>query len=208
MLVVPTNGKDAVYGTNPLAFSCPSANEIPIHFDMATSTVPKGKLEVYDRLNKKIPLGWAVDANGKPTDDAGAVLKNFVAQNGGGLMPLGGYKGFGLGILVEILSGVLSGSAFGTDTYQSKYPNLGHFFLAFDISKFMKLEDFETRIKELSRQLKSVSQVGKEVEIPGEKSFASHAYNTQHGVPIDEPVRENLIAIGEEFGIEIAGKFF
>lgn len=208
VLVVPTNGKDAVYGTNPLAFSCPSANEDPVHFDMATSTVPRGKLEVYERLNKKIPLDWAVDANGKPTNDPGLVLKNFITRSGGGLMPLGGYKGFGLGMLVEILSGVLSGSAFGTDTYKGDYPNLGHFFLAFDVSKFMKLEDFETRIQALSRQLKSVAQDGKEVEIPGEGSFRSLRYNMEHGVPIDDPVRVNLIEIGKEFGIEIAGKFF
>lgn len=208
VLVVPTGGKDAVYGTNPLAFSCPSGNGTPVHFDMATSTVPRGKLEVYDRLNKKMPLGWAVDEHGNDTDNPGHVLKNFLTRNGGGLMPLGGYKGFGLGLLVEILSGVLSGSDFGTHTYQGQYPNLGHFFLAFDISKFMPLDDFKSRIVELSNQLKSVSQTDKEVEIPGEASFKSLQYNMKNGIPIDAPVQKNLIELGQEFEIEITDKFF
>jgi L-2-hydroxycarboxylate dehydrogenase (NAD+) len=208
VLVVPTNGKDAVYGTNPIAFSCPSGSTNPIHFDMATSTVPRGKLEVYERLGKKMPLDWAVDENGDQTDDPTRVLKNFLTRSGGGLMPLGGYKGFGMGLLVEILSGVLSGSAFGMDTYKGKYPNLGHFFLAFDVSKFMSIEDFKTRMIELTRQLKSVSQPDKEVQMPGERSFKAFKYNTEHGVPIDDPVRKNLIEIGKEFGIDIEDKFF
>ena len=90
VLVVPTFGRDAMYGTNPIALAVPAGEEQPFVIDMATSTVPRGKIEVYDRLEKALPLGWATDEKGLPTNDARLVLDNFVKLAGGGLLPLGG----------------------------------------------------------------------------------------------------------------------
>jgi L-2-hydroxycarboxylate dehydrogenase (NAD+) len=114
VLVVPTFSRDALLGTNPIAVAAPAGQERAFVLDMATSTVPRGKLEVYDRMEKPIPLGWATDEQGIPTADAQQVLENFKARAGGGLLPLGGageefggHKGYGLALLVDILCGVL-----------------------------------------------------------------------------------------------------
>src|SRR5436309_1989461 len=87
--VVPTFGRDAILGTNPIAIAIPCEGE-PFLFDAATSVVPRGKLEVYDRLGKSMPLGWAVDARGKGTANAREVLDNLIKRRGGGILPLGG----------------------------------------------------------------------------------------------------------------------
>ena len=86
---VPTFGRDAMLGTNPIAIAMP-ADPVPFYFDAATSVVTRGKLEVYNKLGKPMPEGWALDAKGHPTTDAADVLKNIAAKNGGGIMPLGG----------------------------------------------------------------------------------------------------------------------
>lgn len=87
VLVVPTFGRDAMYGTNPIALAVPAGEERPVVIDMATSTVPRGKLEVYQRQGKQMPLGWATDERGLPTTDPDLVLSNFQKRAGGGLLP-------------------------------------------------------------------------------------------------------------------------
>jgi len=112
-LVVPTGGRKAVIGTNPIAVAIPAGKERPWVLDMATSVVPRGKLEVYARKNKPMPLGWAVDETGQPTTDAQRVLDALTARLGGGILPLGGtalfsgYKGYNLSVMVDLLCGVL-----------------------------------------------------------------------------------------------------
>jgi len=119
VLVVPTFGRDALLGTNPIAMAIPAGEELPYVLDMATSVVPRGKLEVYDRLEKDLPMGWATDESGIATQNPGQVLRNFMSHAGGGLLPLGGegelyggHKGYGLSLMVELLCGVLSGAAY------------------------------------------------------------------------------------------------
>lgn len=126
-LVLPTFGKQAVIGTNPLSFAVPTKSNKPFVLDMATSTVPRGKLEVYNRMNKPIPKSWATDERGYPTTEVAKVLDNMLNRKGGGLLPLGGateemgsHKGYGLSVLVDILSGVLSSGAFGPIIYSNK----------------------------------------------------------------------------------------
>ncbi|MBU0705281.1 MAG: Ldh family oxidoreductase, partial [Chloroflexi bacterium] len=129
VLVVPTFGRDSMLGTNPIAVAAPAGEERPFVLDMATSTVPRGKLEVYNRLEKPIPSGWATDETGAPTDDAGRVLENFKQRASGGLLPLGGagellsgHKGYGLSLWVDIFCAVLSGAAYA-DTVYPKAPD-------------------------------------------------------------------------------------
>ena len=112
VLVIPTFGRDALLGTNPISIVIPAGKERPYVLDMATSTVPRGKLEVYNRMEKDLPSGWATDEKGIPTTDPGRVLKNMLARAGGGLLPLGGageemggHKGYGMMLMVEILTG-------------------------------------------------------------------------------------------------------
>ncbi len=101
-------------GTNPIACAMP-ADPVPFFFDASTSVVTRGKLEVYNKMGKPLPEGWALDKNGHPSTDASDVLKNIVGKKGGGIMPLGGseelpgsHKGYGYAMLAEIFSSILS----------------------------------------------------------------------------------------------------
>jgi LDH2 family malate/lactate/ureidoglycolate dehydrogenase len=116
-LAVPTFGRDSMIGTNPISVMAPAR---PFALDMATTVVPRGKLEVLNRLGKPLPLGWAVDERGIPTTDTARVLDNMTKAAGGGVLPLGGagedlsgHKGYGLSLMVDVLSGVLSGADYG-----------------------------------------------------------------------------------------------
>ncbi|HUW97153.1 MAG TPA: Ldh family oxidoreductase, partial [Anaerolineae bacterium] len=120
-LVVPTFGKDAVLGTNPMSIAVPAGKERPFVLDMATSVITRGKLEEYERHEDPLPQGWATDSSGVPTADAHEVLHNLKDRLGGGILPLGGageqmggHKGYGLALLVDILCGVLPGAAYAT----------------------------------------------------------------------------------------------
>ena len=117
-LCVPTFGRQVMTGTNPLAFAAPADRERAFVLDMSTSVVNRGKIEVYDRLGKKLPVGWAVDRSGQPARDPRSLLDDMFERVGGGILPLGGmgedlggHKGYGLAVMVDILCAVLCGAA-------------------------------------------------------------------------------------------------
>jgi len=186
VLVVPTFGRDAMLGTNPIALAAPAGRERPFVLDMATSTVPRGKLEVYDRQKKPLPLGWATDENGTPTTDAARVLDNMLARRGGGLLPLGGagelmggHKGYGLGVLVDILSAVLSGAAYANLVYPKTADgrplpsNIGHFFGAWRVDAFRPVDEFKAAMDDLQRRLKGTPRAedASRIWVHGEKEY-------------------------------------
>jgi len=215
-LVVPTFGRSAILGTNPIAVAVPAGQERPFVLDMATSVVPRGKLEVYDRKGKAMPLGWATDEKGLSTSDAARVLKNLSARAGGGIVPLGGageefsgYKGYSLALLVDILSGVLPGAGFA-DLIYPKTPegkplpaNVGHFFGAMRVDGFRPLAEFQASMDDIIRRLKhSPKAEGAErIYIAGEKEFEKEADYRQHGVPLFGKVADALKQIGNEVGV-------
>ena len=113
-IMVPTFGRKAMLGSNPIAVAMP-AEPYPFLFDCSTTVVTRGKLEMYNKMGKPLPQGWALGANGQESTDAPDVLANIVAKKGGGIMPLGGnkevngsHKGYGYGMLCEIFSSILS----------------------------------------------------------------------------------------------------
>ncbi len=218
-LVVPTNGADAMLGTNPIAVGAPGENGLDFLLDMATSVVPRGKLEVYDRNRRQMPSGWAVDEKGYDTRNPGHVLANLLSRAGGGILPLGGrgeefsgYKGYGLALLVDVLSGVLSGAAYGPDvdnvrgapgSSPSNAPRVGHFFLALDIVRFMPVEEFRHRLADLFRMLKdSKKALDKSViYVHGEKEQVRARLHEQSGIPLAENVLATLREIAAEAGV-------
>ena len=218
-LVVPTHGADAVLGTNPIAFGAPGGR-LPFLLDMATSVVPRGKLEVADRNRKQIPVGWAVDETGYDSRNPGHVLANMLARVGGGILPLGGrgemysgYKGYGLALMVDVLCGVLSGSAFGWDVDnvgrpvapgEIAAPRVGHFFLALDIARFMPLDEFRGRLDRLFAMLKESKKALDQtvIYVHGEKEAMRASLHERGGVPLADNVFDALRRIAAACGIE------
>jgi L-2-hydroxycarboxylate dehydrogenase (NAD+) len=216
-LVAPTFGRDAMLGTNPIAVAVPAGKEHPFVLDMATSTVPRGKLEVYNRLEKPIPLGWATDETGTPTDDPGRVLENMKQGAGGGLLPLGGagelmsgHKGYGLGLWVDIFCAVLSGAAYA-DTVYPKTPDgkplpskIGHFFGAWRVDGFRPVDEFTLAMDDLQRRLKDAAKAAGErrIYVHGEKEYEEAERRSRDGIPLNPKVAVDLKKIGDEVGVQ------
>jgi len=217
-LVVPTFSRNAMIGTNPIAFAAPTKSERSWVMDLATSVVPSGKLEVYDRTRKKIPLGWATDETGHSTDDPAQVLKNLYRGLGeGGIFPLGGegelhggHKGYGLATMVDVLCGVLSGGNYLRDLKFFKegkpsHPRIGHFFMALDPSYFIDIDSFKTRMDDMIVRLKNAERAEGQgrIFVHGEKEFEEQDQREEKGIPLDDKTIESLIAFSEEFSIDL-----
>jgi LDH2 family malate/lactate/ureidoglycolate dehydrogenase len=216
VLVVPTFSRNAMYGTNPIALAVPAREERPFVMDMATSTVPRGKLEVYHRQEKSLPLGWATDEWGVPTSDAGRVLDNFLKRAGGGLLPLGGageefsgHKGYGMGLMVEILSAVLPGAAFLTSVYPKDAEgkplpaNLGHFFGAWRLDAFRPADAFKADMDRFIRELKAgdLAERATRIYVHGEKEFEEADRRSEQGIPLEAKVETSLRQIAADLGV-------
>ncbi len=215
-LVVPTFGRDAVLGTNPVSIAVPTGEGRPFVLDMATSVVTRGKLEEYERLGKPLLQGWATDRRGVPTDDATDVLRNMKDRLGGGILPLGGageelggHKGYGLAFLVDILCGVLPGAAYASHVYPrdgSGKPlpaNIGHFFGALRVDSFRPLEEFKASMDHIIQTLRgSAKAEGQErIFIHGEKEFEMADERMRDGIPLHPKVAGDLQQMGEELGV-------
>ncbi|MBN1314276.1 MAG: Ldh family oxidoreductase [Anaerolineales bacterium] len=217
VLVVPTFGRNAMLGTNPISVAAPAGKERSFVLDMATSTVPRGKLEVYNRMEKPLPLGWATDAVGEPTTDVAQVLDNFLKLAGGGLLPLGGagelfsgHKGYGLSLLVDILSGVLPGAGYANNIYlkdQNGKPlpaNVGHFFGALRVDGFRPVEEFKANMDDIIQRLKETpkAQNQERIYIHGEKEFEMVESQKKNGIALHPKVIADLQAMASEFDVE------
>jgi LDH2 family malate/lactate/ureidoglycolate dehydrogenase len=198
--VVPTFGRDARFGTNPICFAVPAENERPFVLDMATNTAAAGKLELAVRLGKSIPTGWALNEKAEPTTDP------KVAQRARRLLPLGGsresgsHKGYGLGILVEILCGVLTGTVTALNANQEPR---GHFFGAIDPSSFRPAAEFKRDMDRLIRELKSTPPVEGEsrVYVAGEIEFETAEERAERGIPLHRSVLKGLREVSEQVGV-------
>jgi LDH2 family malate/lactate/ureidoglycolate dehydrogenase len=166
-----------------------------------------------------MPVGWAVDEKGYDTKDPGRVLANLLGRKGGGILPLGGrgeefsgHKGFGLALMVDVLCGVLSGSAFGPDVDnvrgpskpgEKAAPRVGHFFMALDVGRFMPLDDFRERLSRLFAMIKESPKAldKSEIFIHGEKEQVRTRLHLRSGVPLSENVLGALRKIAADFGV-------
>jgi len=198
-LVLPTYGRKRLLGTNPIAFAAPAKEERAFVLDMATSVVPIGRVEVYRRRGEVAPSGWGADSDGLPTPDPDRIM------NGGGLFPLGGpaetggYKGYGLAAMVDVLCGVLAGAAFLTgvlppSTSQTSPSNVGHFLAAIDIDAFRPLDEFKVEMDSFIRQLKeSPKAAGQErIYVAGEKEYLEEEERLRLGIPLNPRVEEDF----------------
>jgi ureidoglycolate dehydrogenase (NAD+) len=195
-IVVPFGGQDALLGTNPIAFAAPTGDE---HFslDMATSASAMGKVLVAQTTGESIPADWGVDANGRPTTDPDAVVA---------LLPLGGAKGYALGMMVEILAGVLSGAAMARDlgnqyVDMDRPQNIGHWMLAIDVAAFMPLTEFTDRMQALATMVRATAAVDPDrpILLPGEPEQRICARRRHEGIPLPPDTVGELTAIGARY---------
>lgn len=208
-ILVPTFGREAMLGTNPIAFSMP-ASPVPFTFDAATTVVPRGKLEVYAKRGGALPDGWAVDELGHPCTDAGRILGNIIAKSGGGILPLGGegegkagYKGYGFAMLCEICTGILSGGL--TSNHVNRTPgrtNICHFFMAVDYGMFGEKEELEAALSEFLRELRDSPKAegAERIYTHGEKEWENRNRVSREGIPVNEKTYEEMRMIGEYTG--------
>jgi len=212
-LGVPTFGRQVMFGTNPLAFAAPADKERGFVLDMSTTVVTRGKVEVYERLEKPLPQGWAVDRRGQPATDAHAMLDDMLRRVGGGILPLGGggmeqggHKGFGLAVMVDILCAVLGGAAFGhaiSDTATTS-ARVSHFFGAIRIDRFRDPAEFRHDMDRLLGELRACppSKGEDRVYFAGLREFEMEDECNRKGVPVLKKSYDELCSIGVAEGVE------
>lgn len=200
--IAPWGGKKAYFGTNPIAFGFPTRREPPVIVDMSSSVVARGKIILAATEGQTIPEGWAIDEEGVETTDAAAALK-------GAVLPLGGAKGYALAMAVEVMSGVLSGAAFGphvNNLYKDDDlpANVGHSFILLDIAHWMSLDDYYTRMEQFLEEVKAVPRAreAEEVFYPGERRYLTYLERAKEGVALPVAVREELDLLAAERGVD------
>lgn len=201
--VVPWGGRVPMFGTNPICVGIPSGQEIPLILDMATSAAARGKIEKAAKEGTKIPGDWAVDECGKPTTDPIAALK-------GALLPFGGPKGYGLSFVVDILSGCLTGAAFGKHVVslypENKRSSLGHFLLVINPDVFIPINEFKASVAKAVQEIKACPTASgvPEVLVPGEIEYRTEQKRLRDGIPIDEETWRMIEELCKETGVKSA----
>jgi LDH2 family malate/lactate/ureidoglycolate dehydrogenase len=212
-LVSPTFSKERMLGTNPIAVAIPAGEQPPFVADFATTTAANGKLEISQRKNMAVPSGWVQDENGNETNDAHAL------KQGGALLPLGGdrehssHKGFMLGSIVDIFSGVLSGANFGpwVPPFPAYVPmpenmpgkGIGHFFGAMRIDAFRTAESFKKDMDLWIIRFRESVPIDNTnpVVIPGDPERIMEQERIHNGIPIPEMIQNELKELGEKFNV-------
>jgi uncharacterized oxidoreductase len=204
--VAPFGGKSKQLGTNPLCFAIPSGEEPPMVLDMATSVWARGKIMVYLARGEELPNDVFMDPDGNPTIDPSWYTKGGVLRNLGG--EIAGYKGFGLSLLVEILTGALTeGGVSNSEEYRSRpfYGGNGIFMMAIDVGKITELEMFKKRVDNLLRTVKtSPTAPGyDEILIPGEPERIKKEKRLREGIFIEDNTWSKLTALAKELNVKI-----
>lgn len=202
-IMVPTYGRMAMLGSNPIACAVP-AEPYPFFFDASTTVVTRGKLEIYNKMEKPLPEGWALDSSGHPSTNAPDVLKNIVGKNGGGIMPLGGsteqlgsHKGYGYGILCEIFSSILSLGTTSNLTTQNGKSGICHGFAALDPAIFGDPAAIKAHFSRFLQDLRESPKADGQDRIytHGEKEIAMTAKRRKEGIPVLEGTMVELFEL-------------
>ncbi len=204
--IAPWGGRQAYFGTNPIAFGFPTRREPPVIVDLSSSVVARGKVILAAKQREPIPEGWAIDESGETTTDAQAALKGAMLPLGGAD---GGAKGYALALAVEMMAGVLSGAAFGPgvgNLYrdgEEPPADVGHFFILLDLSCWMGLEDYYSRIERFLEEIKASPRAAgaEEILYPGERRHGNYLRNLKEGIVLSPAVREELADLGGECGV-------
>ena len=205
-MMSPRGGRERIIGNNPLAYAIPADHYPPVVLDFSLSVVSSGKLILVRKKGEKIPLGWAVNKDGLPTDDP---YEGY--EGGGSLMPVGGHKGYGMVLVHEMLTAVLTGGKL-TRQIKSLYEEdktgiqgTCHSFMAIDPDCFIGRENFK---KEMDGYIKSIKESAKaknaaEILLPGEPELRTETERLKNGIPLAPSTIRELAVLGESLGISL-----
>ena len=195
-LVKAFNARTSFFGTNPVCFTAPLADEDPLCLDMATSRVAWNRVKEKRLAGATLPPGWACDANGEPTT---------VAEDARSLEPAGDYKGFGLGMMVEVLCSLLSGGPSALDLLPmytaplSSKRHISHCFMAVDVARFVPVEQFSARLQNLVTAVRQLPSSGAAVMVPGDPEKLAARTRTVDGIPISETTWREFLELQARF---------
>lgn len=196
-------GRTMITGPIPITVGVPAGDRPPFLLDAALAMSSRGKVLYAAARGQAVPAGVGVDRDGAPTEDPQAIL------GGGWLLPIGGYKGWGMALALEILSGVLTGGAVGAEIRDLFDPDraapqrLGHFMIAIDIARFMPFAAFAARMDGLIAEIKAseLAPGFTEILIPGEPEFRKAATNGRDGIPLGAALMAQLDIVARELGV-------
>src|SRR4030088_960663 len=197
--VAPFGGREARLGTNPISMAIPSDLDAPLYLDMATSAAAAGKIALAVARNERVPDGWVIGSDGKPTNDPSQL------RRGGALLPLGGpeggYKGTGLAVMVEILCGLLTGLGFGVEP--TGRHNDGCFMAVFKVDAFRPLAEFKKEVGEFVKYLKETppSEGSSGVLYPGEIEHRRQQDRSKNGIEVEDSTWTRIKIIADEYGL-------
>lgn len=197
----PWGGLDMLLSTNPIAVAVPAGEEAPIVLDMATTVAAYGKVKAKAQRGEQMPVGWMIDRQGHPLTDPKRSEEGF-------LMPIGGYKGYGLALVVGILAGTLNGAAMGSETIDfnkddTSVTNTGQAILVIDPDAFGEIAEFKARIDKLVREMRGAERMPNvdRIWLPGEQSHAKRIENHRDGLALAPALRTQLDTLAKDLGI-------
>jgi LDH2 family malate/lactate/ureidoglycolate dehydrogenase len=196
--MAPWGGATGVVGTNPWGIAAPTGGDFPVVLDIALTTAGKGMMQWYQREGRRMPLDWALTPDGMETDDPEAAMK-------GALLGIGQYKGYGLAMMTDVLTGVIAGGGFGLTPYSDPAKqDVSHTFIALDIAWFMPVETFKARMDHFIRDIKAAKlRPGfTEILVPGEIDHRREMAYRRDGALLDAVVFDQLQALAERLGVE------
>jgi LDH2 family malate/lactate/ureidoglycolate dehydrogenase len=214
--IAPTFGVENMLGTNPLTIGFPTDEDFPFLFDGATSVTQRGKIEAYARAGRALPVGWVIDKDGRARTDTEQVLSDLTRGTAaltplGGLgEELGGHKGYGYAVAVEVLSAALQNGTFlkaldgrDADGRPAPYP-LGHFFLAIDIEHFLGLSVFKRIAGSIMRQLRQSRKApgAERIYTAGEKEWEARRDRERHGCPVPEVLQRQMSELRDRYRLD------
>lgn len=204
--MAPWGGRSPRLGTNPICISLPAGKLRAVTLDMATTATSRGKvIAAKERGEKTIPEGWALDPNGSPTTDVQAALD-------GTMIPMGGVKGYGLALMIDMLSSGLSGGTFGRHVnnlyYTEEKQGFSHSYCVIDISKFTEIELFKAHIDRMIEEIKDCPKAEgvPEIFVPGERSLKNLEKNRVQGIGLPPNTIQMLKELGETYQVPYAVK--
>ena len=199
----PWGGLDMLLSTNPIAVAVPAGEEPAVVLDMATTVAAYGKVKAKAQRGETMPVGWMIDRQGQPLTDPKRADEGF-------LMPIGGYKGYGLAMVVGLLAGTLNGAAMGSEVIdfnkdQATLTNTGQAILVIDPDAFGEVEAFKARVDKLVRELRGSERMPgvDRIWMPGEQSHAKRLANERDGLALPPALRTQLDEFAREIGIPL-----